>query len=95
MTGKGEKVKSSRKSAERSLAAAGDLSKAPFLRLITGTSFGPSVFRHDGSMLSPAGWYDANGVLNNSFPPQPGRAYIFFITPTNAVRWRQAVPYAP
>ena len=73
-------------------AAAGDFSKASLLRLITGTSFGPSVFHHDGSILQPAGWYDANGVLNNDFPLQPGRAYIFFITPPNAVRWRQAVP---
>ena len=48
--------------------------------LITGTSFGPSVFYHDGSILQPAGWYDAGGVLNNSFPLQPGKAYIFFIT---------------
>ena len=43
-----------------------------------GTSFGPSIFHHDGSILSPAGWYDANGVLNDSFPLQPGKAYIFF-----------------
>ncbi|MEK7675920.1 MAG: TIGR02597 family protein [Verrucomicrobiota bacterium] len=76
-------------------AAAGDFSKASLLRLITGTSFGPSVFHHDGSILQPAGWYDANGVLNNSFPLQPGKAYIFFITEPNPVRWRQAVPYVP
>ncbi|MEK7677826.1 MAG: TIGR02597 family protein [Verrucomicrobiota bacterium] len=76
-------------------AAAGDSSKASLLRLITGTSFGPPIFHHDGSILQPAGWYDANGVLNNDFPLQPGRAYIFFITPPSAVRWRQAVPYAP
>ncbi len=78
-------------------AAAGDFSKASLLRLITGTAFGPPIFHHDGSLTptTGAGWYDAGGVLNNSFPLQPGRAYIFFITPTNAVRWRQAVPYAP
>ncbi len=73
-------------------AAAGDWSKASLFRLITGTSFGPSVFHHDGSILSPAGWYDANGVLNNDFPLQPGRAYIFFITAGNPVRWHQAFP---
>ncbi|MEK7685057.1 MAG: hypothetical protein AAB466_06520, partial [Verrucomicrobiota bacterium] len=76
-------------------AAAGDFSKASLLRLITGTSFGPPIFHHDGSILSPAGWYDANGVLNNNFPLQPGKAYIFFMTAGNPVRWRQAVPYAP
>ncbi|MBI4327881.1 MAG: hypothetical protein HY674_21835 [Chloroflexi bacterium] len=69
-------------------AAGGDSSKASLLRAITGTSFGASVFHHDGSIQSPAGWYDANGVLNNDFPLQPGRAYIFFITPGDAVRWR-------
>ncbi|MBI4325893.1 MAG: formylglycine-generating enzyme family protein, partial [Chloroflexi bacterium] len=76
-------------------AAAGDWSKASLFRLISGTSFEASVFQHDGSILSPAGWYDANGVLNNNYPLQPGSAYIFSITPTNAVRWRQAVPYEP
>ena len=49
-------------------AASGDSSKASLLRLITGTSFGSSVFHHDGSILSPAGWYDANGVLEQQLP---------------------------
>ncbi len=72
-------------------AALGNSSKASLLRLVTGTAFGSSVFHHDGSQ-APAGWYDANGVLSNNFPLQPGRAYVFYITPGNAVRWRQAVP---
>lgn len=82
-------------SARDGSAATGDSSNASLLRLITGTSFGPPIFHHDDSILSPARRYDANGVLTNSFPLQPGKAYIFFITAPNAVRWRQAVPYMP
>ncbi len=73
-------------------AATGNYAKADLIRLITGTSFGPALFYHDGTLV-PAGWY-VNGALNNNSPLQPGKAYLFFISGSNPKPWRQVVPYA-
>jgi uncharacterized protein (TIGR02597 family) len=70
-------------------------SEEDYFRVVAGTSFTDLIFYHNGS-LGPAGWY-VNDVLSNSFPFLPTRAYTFFLwtNRTDALRWRQTVPFTP
>jgi uncharacterized protein (TIGR02597 family) len=63
-----------------------------YIRLANGTSFTDSLMYHDGSLVSPAGWY-----LNFSLAPNAAlsAAAGFFLFADGNLTWRQPPPFVP
>lgn len=63
-------------------------SEEDIIRAVNGTSFGEEVFHHAGPVDAAYGWY-ASGEFTEVYSFQPTRGYIFFVSGSSTLRWRQ------